>query len=58
MGSPEQLAMKEYLLKKNQTEGKLSSKETDIFYETLTQEQLNLKRNNSQNIKHLTSILN
>lgn len=38
MGSPEQIAMKEYLLE-SQNNGKLSSKETDIFYETLTQEQ-------------------
>ena len=43
MGSPEQIAIKEYLLE-NQTEGKLSSKETDIFYETLTQEQAKFKK--------------
>lgn len=38
MGSPEQIAMREYLLKA-QSDGKLSQKETDIFYTTLTQEQ-------------------
>lgn len=38
MGSPEQIAMKDYLLQ-SQEEGKLSSKETDMFYTTLTQEQ-------------------
>lgn len=38
MGSPEQIAMKEYLLEAQQN-GKLSDKETDMFYTTLTQEQ-------------------
>lgn len=38
MGSPEQIAMKEYLLEAQQG-GKLTSKETDMFYTTLTQEQ-------------------
>lgn len=42
-GSPEQIAMKEYLLKAEQ-EGKLTDKEKDIFYNTLTQEQAKSRR--------------
>lgn len=38
MGSPEQISMKEFLLEAD-SEGALSSREKDIFYETLTQEQ-------------------
>jgi hypothetical protein len=38
MGSPEQISMKEYLLS-SEKDGKLSEKERDIFYTTLTQEQ-------------------
>lgn len=38
MGSPEQIALRDYLVDA-QKEGKLSQRETDMFYETLTQEQ-------------------
>lgn len=38
MGSPEQISLREYLVSA-QKEGKLSDQETNIFFETLTQEQ-------------------
>lgn len=43
MGSPEQIAMREYLLEAEQ-KGALSDREKDIFYETLTQEQAKSQR--------------
>lgn len=43
MGSPEQIAMKEFLLTADK-EGALSDKERDIFFETLTQDQAKSQR--------------
>ena len=51
-GSPEQLALKTHLLKAEQ-EGKLSDRERDMFYTTLTQEQA--KRQRKQFSEYKTS---
>ena len=50
MGSPEQIAMREFLLEAEKG-GALSDKEKDIFYETLTQEQAKSRRKDFSEFK-------